>query len=59
MKYNDAIKRVSGEYLADAVRFIKIAADKNYLNEPKKTSALDLATDRIQAVIALLNGGEE
>jgi hypothetical protein len=59
MKYHDAIKRVSGEYLADAVRFINIAANQDDQNAPKKASALKLATDRIQAVIALLKGGDE
>ena len=59
MKYNEAIKRVSREYLADAVRFINIAAETDDQNELKKSSALELATDRIDAVIALLKGDEE
>ena len=59
MKYHDAIKQVSIEYLADAVRFINIAAETGDQNELKKSSALELATDRIDAVIALLKGDEE
>ena len=59
MKYHDAIKQVSIEYLAGAVRFIKIAADKDDPNTTKKDAALKLATDRIDAVIALLKGDEE
>ena len=59
MKYHEAIQRVSGEYLSDAVRFINIASDTDDQNEPKKSSALELATDRIQAVIALLKGDDE
>ena len=59
MKYNEAIKRVSIEYLADAVRFIDIAAETDDQGELKKSSALELATDRIDAVIALLKGDEE
>ena len=39
MKYHDAIKQVSIEYLADAVRFIKIAADKDDPNTTKKDAA--------------------
>ena len=59
MRHHDAIKRVSLEYLEDAVRFINIAADTDDQNELKKSSALELATDRIDAVIALLKGDEE
>ena len=59
MKCHDAINRVSLEYLADAVRFIAIAADIDDPNEPKKEAALNIATDRINAVIALLKGEEE
>ena len=59
MKYNDAIKRVSREYLADAVRFIKIAAEKDDQNTKKKDAALEIATDRIRAVIALMQGEDE
>ena len=59
MKYHDAIKQVSGEYLADAVRFINVAANKDDTNTSKKDAALELATDRIKAVIALLKGEDE
>ena len=59
MKHKDAIKRVSLEYLADAERFINIAGDIKDANEPKKEAALNLATDRIQAVIALLTGEDK
>ena len=59
MKYHDAIKQVSIEYLAGAVRFIKIAADNDDQNTTKKDAALKLATGRIDAVLALLKGGDE
>lgn len=59
MKYHDAIQRVSVEYLYDAVRFINIAANQDDPNAQKKASALEIATDRIQAVIALLKGEDE
>ena len=64
MKYHDAIKRVSIEYLADAERFINIAlvAPSKY-DLDKATAEIDaacgLATNRIQAVIALLKGEDE
>ena len=64
MKYNDAIKRVSLEYLADVERFINIAlvAPSKY-DLDKATAEIDaacrLATNRIQAVIALLKGEDE
>ena len=64
MKYNDAIKRVSLEYLADAKRFISIALVASAQDDLDKAAveieaATGLATDRIQAVIALLKGDDE
>ena len=64
MKYNDAIKRVSLEYLADAKRFISIALVASAQDDLDKAAveieaATSLATDRIQAVIALLKGDDE
>ena len=59
MKYNDAIKRVSLEYLGEVERFINIAvvAPSKY-DLVKAMAEIDaasrLATNRIQAVIALL-----
>ena len=64
MKYNDAIKRVSLEYLADAKRFISIALVASAQDDLDKAAveteaATSLATERIQAVIALLKGDDE
>ena len=64
MKYHEAIKRVSLEYLADAERFISIALVASAQDDLDKAAveteaATSLATDRIRAVIALLKGDDE